>query len=109
MSGAAAALIIFFSAQPEIKISAVPYRFVIYRPDAVQVDLTGSFISWDTLPMKKMGATGYWELIVELQQGEHRFSYILDKKERIPDPTILTRERDDFGGQNSILDLNFKV
>jgi hypothetical protein len=109
MSGVAAAFIIFFSTQPELKIAAVPYRFVIYQPDAVQVDIAGSFTGWDTLPMKKMGTSGYWERVVELPKGEHRFSYILENGERIPDPTILTRERDDFGGENSILDLNIKV
>jgi hypothetical protein len=109
MSGAAAALIIFLSTQPNLEATAVPYRFVIYRPGAARIDLTGSFSGWESLPMKKMGASGYWERVVELQKGEYRFSYVLENGERIPDPTILTRERDDFGGENSILDLNIKV
>jgi hypothetical protein len=109
MSGLATALIIFFFTQPEEIASTVPYRFVIYQPDADKVEITGSFISWSTIPMKKMGESGYWEIVVDLHQGEHRYSYILEGGERIPDPTILTREKDDFGGENSILDLNTRV
>jgi hypothetical protein len=109
MAGLAAALVIVFFAQPEPKIVAVPYRFVIYQPDASQVELTGSFTDWNTIPMKKMGSSGYWEATVDLYPGEHHYSYLLEDGRRIPDPTILTREKDDFGGENSILDIHRKV
>lgn len=108
-SGLALALVILFFALPEQKISFVPYRFVIYQPEVEQVEITGSFTGWNTLPMKKMGTTGYWEITLDLGQGEHRYSYILESDEQIPDPTVMTREKDDFGGQNSILDINLKV
>ena len=108
-AGLAAALIILFLAPPEEKIFSVPYRFVIYQPGVERVDITGSFTNWSTLPMKKLGASGYWEITVELSQGEHRYSYILEKNKRIPDPSILTREKDDFGGENSILDVQMRV
>ena len=61
------------------------------------------------IPMKKMGVSGYWEATVDLYPGEHHYSYILEGGRRIPDPTILTREKDDFGGENSILDINRRV
>ncbi len=109
VSGLAAALIIAFFVLPERKISFVPHRFVIYQPDVNQIDITGSFTGWKTLPMKKMGATGYWEITLNLQAGEHRYSYILESGLQIPDPSVLTRERDDFGGENSILDLSIRV
>ncbi len=108
-SGLAAALIILFFALPEQKIFTLPYRFVIYQPGVEQVDITGTFTNWNTLPMKKMGTTGYWEITVELSEGEHRYSYILENDKRIPDPTVLTREKDDFGGENSILDIQMRV
>jgi hypothetical protein len=109
VSGLAAALIIVFFVLPEQKISSVPYRFVVYQPDVNQVDITGSFTGWKTLPTKKMGATGYWEITLDLQEGEHRYSYILESGIQIPDPSVLTREKDDFGGENSILDVNMEV
>jgi hypothetical protein len=107
--GLAAALLIIFISQPAPKMATVPYRFVIYQPDAGQVELTGSFTGWNTIPMKKMGASGYWEATVDLYPGEHQYSYILEGGRRMPDPTILTREKDDFGGENSILDIQKRV
>jgi hypothetical protein len=109
MCGLAAALLIVFFAQPETKIATVPYRFVLYQPDAGQVELAGSFSGWNTIPMKKMGVSGYWEVTVDLYPGEHHYSYIIEGGRRIPDPTILTREKDDFGGENSILDIHRRV
>ena len=109
VTGLAAALIILFFVLPEQKISSMPYRFVIYQPDVNRVDIAGSFTSWKTLPMKKTGATGYWEITLDLQEGEHRYSYILESGVQIPDPSVLTREKDDFGGENSILDVNMEV
>ncbi|MGD9175141.1 MAG: glycogen-binding domain-containing protein [Desulfobacterales bacterium] len=109
MCGLAAALIIVFSTEPEPKITTVPYRFVLYQPDAGQVELAGSFSGWNTIPMKKMGISGYWEMIIDLYPGEHHYSYIIEGSRRIPDPTILTREKDDFGGENSILDIQKRI
>jgi len=107
--GLAAALLIVFFAQPEQKLAAMPYRFVLYQPDAGRVELSGSFTGWNTIPMKKMGTSGYWEATVDLYPGEHQYSYILEGGRRMPDPTILTREKDDFGGENSILDIHRRV
>lgn len=93
-------LIIGLHASP---ISAVPYRFVIYEPDVNTVEISGSFTDWEVLPMKKVGATGYWEIELDVPKGEHRYSFILEKEKRIADPTVFARELDDFGGENSIL------
>lgn len=91
----------FYSLSPEL----LPHhnRFIIYRPDVSQVEITGSFTGWQRLPMKKLGNSGYWETQLDLPEGEHRYTYILDGQITFADPTVLTQERDDFGGQNSIL------
>ena len=34
---------------------------------------------------------------------------IIEGRKRIPDPTIPIREKDDFGGENSILAINMKT
>jgi hypothetical protein len=99
----AAAVIILFFFIPSQMTTSIPYRFVIYDPDASQVEITGSFTKWRKLPMNRMGSSGYWEATLDLHHGEHRFTYILDDERRFADPTILTREHDDFGGENSIL------
>lgn len=81
----------------------VRHRFVVYRPDAEQVAIAGSFTRWEPLPLRRAGSSGYWELTLELPAGEHRFTYLLDGEQLFADPTLPTREQDDFGGQNSVL------
>jgi len=108
-TGLAAAMIIAFFTLPSQEKLSIPYRFIIYQPEVNQVDITGSFIEWNTLPMKKVGNSGYWEITLALPKGEHRFSYIVEGGQRLADPTILTREHDDFGGVNSILEVNLQA
>jgi 1,4-alpha-glucan branching enzyme len=79
------------------------HRFIIYRPDISSVQLTGSFTGWQPTAMHRIGDSGYWEVEMALPDGEHRFAYLLEGSQRIADPTIPARERDDFGGENSIL------
>ncbi len=55
--------------------------------------------------MEKAGREGYWEIFLELQPGEHRYSFILDDRRRVADPTVWIREKDDFGSENSVLEV----
>ena len=113
-SGLAAALVVFFvwlSFQnsfpgPQTDRS-VPYRFVVYQPGVARAEISGSFTGWRTVPMTRTG--NYWEVTLALPQGEHRFSYIFDGDRKVADPTIPIRERDDFGGENSILELKRSI
>jgi len=102
-AGLAAAAILLFVFYPSQDHLMRPYRFVIYQPDAQRVELAGSFSGWKRIPLKLAGQSGYWETTLELPEGEHRFSYIIEGDRRLPDPTIVVREIDDFGGENSIL------
>jgi len=103
-AGLAAALLVLFFLAPHQELPRLTaYRFVLYQPDVARVEITGSFVGWEAIPMKKSGASGYWEAVLEVPPGEHRLCYILEGRRRIPDPTIPIREKDDFGGENSIL------
>jgi len=102
-AGLAAAAILFFTFYPRQVHIMRPYRFVIYQPDAQHVDLAGSFSGWKRIPLKLTGQGGYWETTLDLPEGEHRFTYIIEGNRRLTDPTIAVREIDDFGGENSIL------
>lgn len=101
----AAAIIMFFSFSQEAALKS-PHRFVLFQPGADRVEISGSFTGWRAVPMQKAGLSGYWEATIELPHGEHRFSYIIEGDRRIPDPTILVREQDDFGGVNSIIEVS---
>jgi hypothetical protein len=84
-------------------VSYTPHRFVIYQPEVSKVEISGSFIDWKVLPLSRIGSSGYWQIELNIPEGEHRYTYIVGGDERVADPTILTREKDDFGGENSIL------
>ncbi len=107
-SALAAALIVIFLllSFPRHSDTFVSHRFVIYRPDVTRVELAGSFNEWRRIPMEEIGESGYWEVKIALPPGEHRFSYILEGDEKIADPTVTAKERDDFGGENSVLLVN---
>lgn len=98
---ACAILVLMFL--PSNKTKANLNRFVIYRPDVSQVEIVGSFTDWKRVPLQKIGTSGYWEGIFKLSVGEHRYTYILEGNESYADPTILSMEKDDFGGMNSII------
>ncbi len=99
----AAATVFLFLLRPAPEQPLQPHRFVIYQPAASQVELVGSFSGWGKIPLKSAGRSGYWEVTVDLPEGDHRFSYIIEGSRRLADPTIGVRETDDFGGENSIL------
>lgn len=107
-SALAVALVVVFLLMPFPRHmdKAVSHRFVIYRPDVNLVELAGSFNGWQKVALREIGKSGYWEVTIDLPPGEHRFSYILEGDEKIADPTLMTKERDDFGGENSVLLVN---
>lgn len=83
--------------------SLVPYRFVIQQHDKHSVEITGSFTEWQPVPLSPTGSNGYWELNLNLPEGEHRYTYIINGSTYLPDPTVPNAESDDFGSANSIL------
>lgn len=108
-TGLAAVLLVMFFVIPQLeqeKMMPATHRFVLFQPDVDRVEITGSFLGWEAVPMRKAGTSGYWEAVLEVPAGEHRLCYILEGGRRIPDPTIPIREKDDFGGENSILAVN---
>lgn len=77
-------------------------RFVLYLPQASQAKIIGTFTGWNPVPMHKVGTSGYWSLTLKVPPGEHRYSYLVENG-RMVDPTVATRESDDFGGENSVI------
>jgi hypothetical protein len=102
-SGVAGLLIILYLAFPSQMVTSNSHRFVIYQPQVRQVEITGSFTDWKRIPLKPTGSSGYWEVTLTIPEGEHRYTYILEGHQRISDPTVPARERDDYGGENSII------
>jgi hypothetical protein len=108
-AGFTAAVLIFFGLfQPSVSPSC-SNRFVLFEPSAGKVDLAGSFTGWQLISMQRIGSSGYWEVNLPVPSGEHRFAYILDGSRRISDPTLPASEKDDFGGENSILSVEERI
>jgi len=96
-------LLLVRNVYPPEKEPAVPYRFVVYEPGANRMEIAGTFTGWERVPMKQAGGSGYWEISLSLSPMEHRYTYVVDGERTLSDPTVPRRERDDFGGENSIL------
>ncbi|SHJ01969.1 Glycogen recognition site of AMP-activated protein kinase [Desulfatibacillum alkenivorans DSM 16219] len=108
LAAAACLILALFTAvlyRREAPPEGTPHRFVLYLPEAQEVSIAGSFNGWESIPMERAGYNGYWEAVLVLPPGEHRFSYLADENKPIADPTILAREHDGFGGMNSILNV----
>ncbi len=110
LGSAAALFILWLTVVPHSDMAGQPlsksHRFIIYRPDISKVEISGSFTGWQPRSMHRIGDSGYWEAELSLPRGEHRFAYILEGRQRIADPTVAVREKDDFGGENSILSVS---
>nr|AOO54678.1 AMP-activated protein kinase beta-1 subunit [uncultured bacterium] len=89
--------------EPVSPTVATEHRFVLYLPQVSQARIVGSFTGWNPLPMRKIGNSGYWAVTVKVPPGEHRYSYMIDGENRMADPSVATREQDDFGGENSVI------
>lgn len=94
---------LFLLRPPPISSQEELHRFVIYRPNADQAEIVGTFTDWSPVALEKIGDSGYWAITLKLPAGEHRYSYLVEDGRQIADPTVLTREQDDFGGENSII------
>jgi len=79
------------------------HRFVLFHQGSSQVEIAGSFTNWQKVPLTPTGSEGYWEITLEVPSGEHRYTFIIDENKRIPDPTVASKESDDFGTINSVL------
>ena len=105
----AAVLMLFSLFQPPPMPTACSNRFVLFEPTARQVELAGSFTGWQRVALQPIGSSGYWELNLPVPTGEHRFAYILDGNRQMADPTLPASEKDDFGGKNSILNVEARI
>lgn len=108
MAGFATALVlvaltlVLLPRQPELS-RETEYRFVVYLPQANQARIIGTFTDWTPVDLQRVGSQGYWALSLKVVPGEHRYSYLLEDGTQLVDPTVVTREHDDFGGENSVI------
>ena len=80
-------------------------KFRLELPQAESVALVGSFNDWqpDGFKMYKDKDLGVWVITVPIEQGRHRYNFLVDGKELIADPGAVVNEPDGFGNFNSVL------
>lgn len=109
---AASLLVVFkvFMMQPVPQTAQIEqmHRFVVHMPDAREVDVAGSFSGWRNIRMQKTGDSGYWQLSMPLKDGEYSYTFIVDGQQ-MADPTAGMKQKDDFGGENSILKVGDRI
>jgi hypothetical protein len=82
-----------------------PQIFVQFRldaPSARQVSVAGDFTNWKATVSMQRSANGVWTVVVPVEPGVHRYSFVVDGQTWVTDPTAPVVS-DGFGGHNSQL------
>jgi hypothetical protein len=113
LAGFAAAMLLvglftLLQSKPTVSPQKEQHRFVVYLPESSRARIVGTFTGWKPVPMERVGS-GYWTLTLPVATGEQRYSYLIDDDKQIPDPTVAAREQDDFGGENSVIEIQVAI
>lgn len=110
VAAAMAGLLLFLWQAPTPQAPLVEQRrFVLYLPEVDRASLVGTFTGWQPVAMERIGGSGYWTLTLQVPTGEHRYSILVDDGRLLADPTVATREQDDFGGENSVIEVRATI
>jgi cytoskeletal protein CcmA (bactofilin family) len=76
----------------------ITFKFMLYRPSAESMALTGDFIGWDPegIPMER-DEKGNWFVLYSLPPGEYKYKFVIDGK-AVADPDVAEKVRDGMGG-----------
>ena len=80
-------------------------RFVIVMPTASHVALVGDFNGWNPAATRLARDPGgrVWTVTVPLMPGTYQYSFVVDGRAWVADPSASLSVEDDFGAPSSIL------
>ncbi len=80
-------------------------RFSLYLPKVQRVAIAGDFNGWSpgADPLFDREGTGLWTVVLPLGPGRYEYKYVVDGERWLPDPGNPEREKDGFGGYNSVV------
>lgn len=80
-------------------------RFTFYSQKARKVAIAGDFNGWSPVADQLFDreGNGLWSIVLPLPPGRYEYKYVVDGDRWIPDPANPDRERDGFGGYNSVV------
>jgi hypothetical protein len=72
---------------------------------ASQVVVVGDFNDWDpdATPLRPGNEGGTWRVELKLPPGRYRYTFLVDGRRWVPDPTEPRAADDDFGAPTSVL------
>lgn len=79
--------------------------FVCSASGAQRVAIVGDFNNWSTSadPMYDREEKGLWSITLPLKPGRYEYKFLIDGKKWTPDPENPRRNKDGFGGYNSVV------
>ena len=85
--------------------AAQPVRFVLVAPRAASVTLVGDFNDWqlDATPLRATAQGQTWVVDVPLTPGRHRYAFVVNGEQWLPDPVAPPAPGDDFGQPSSVV------
>lgn len=85
-------------------------QFVLRAPRASSVTLVGDFNDWDTAstPMQK-AAGDLWTITIPLTAGRYTYTFIVDGKRWVADPSAPRAPADEFGQPSSVVTVGASV
>jgi 1,4-alpha-glucan branching enzyme len=77
----------------------------LVAPAASRVSVVGDFNDWDAgaTPLARMAGGGVWTVEVPLSAGRHVYTFVVDGKRWVSDPSAPADNDDDFGRPNSVV------
>jgi hypothetical protein len=79
-------------------------KFVLVAPQASKVAVVGDFNGWDTAASPaERNPDGSWTTFVPLLPGRHVYSFVVDGRHFVADPTAPIAPDDGYGQNNSVV------
>ncbi len=88
------------AAQPQLQT----IQFVLRAPRAATVALVGDFNDWDTASTPLQKAAGdLWTVTIPLSAGRYTYTFVVDGKRWVADPSAPRAPADDLGQPSSVV------
>jgi hypothetical protein len=88
-----------------VAASAKPVRFQLVAPASSRVSIVGDFNDWDpqASPMARANERGPWSVRLSLPPGRYRYTFLVDGKRWVQDPSEPPALGNDFDTPTSVI------
>ena len=105
---AAGVLLVLFLRAPASEnamTGARPVELRLVAPTGSQVVVVGDFNDWDpaATPLRPAGEPGVWKVELRLKPGRYHYTFLVDQRQWVRDPSAPPVPQTDFGTPMSVL------